>query len=109
MVLELQDRTFDDFVDKNALVLIDCWAPWCRPCRMLAPIIEELAEEMKGTVAVAKLNTDENQGIAARFGINAIPTMLVFKNGVQFEPLVGLKDKKEIKDYLLKVLAWKQK
>ena len=108
MVLELQDQTFDDFVKKNGLVLIDCWAPWCRPCRLLAPIIEELAEEMKGTAAFAKLNTDENQGVAARFRINAIPTMLVFKNGLQFEPLVGLRDKKEIKDYLLKVLAWKQ-
>jgi thioredoxin 1 len=109
MVTELDDNTFEDFVNNNKLVLIDCWAPWCRPCRMLAPVIEALAEEMKGTAAVGKLNTDENQGTAARFGINAIPTMLVFRDGVQYEPLVGLREKEEIKAYLLKVLSWKQK
>jgi len=101
MVTEITDTTFDAFVDGNEIVLIDCWAPWCRPCRMLAPVIEELAEELKGKVAVGKLNTDENQGISARFMINAIPTMLVFKNGVQQESLVGLMPKESIRDYVL--------
>jgi thioredoxin 1 len=101
MVTELNDRTFDAFVDNNELVLVDCWAPWCRPCRLLAPIIEELSSELKGKVAVGKLNTDENQGIAFRFGINAIPTLLVFKDGVMHEPLVGLRPKEEIKEYVL--------
>jgi len=103
MVTELNEGTFDDFVDSNELVLIDCWAPWCRPCRMLTPVIEELAEEMKGKVAVAKLNTDDNQGIAMRFKINAIPTMLIFKNGVQQRSLVGLMPKEDIRSYLLKI------
>jgi thioredoxin 1 len=101
MVTELNEKTFDAFVENNKTVLIDCWAPWCRPCRILAPIIEELAAELKDKVAVAKLNTDENQAIAVRFGINAIPTLLVFKEGVEYEPLVGLMPKEEIRDYVL--------
>jgi thioredoxin 1 len=68
---------------------------------MLAPIIEELAFELDGKVAVGKLNTDENQGIAMRFNINAIPTMLVFKDGVMHEPLVGLRPKEEIRRYVI--------
>ena len=101
MVTELDESTFDRFVKDNKVVLIDCWAPWCRPCRMLAPIIEELSAELNGKVAVGKLNTDENQGIAMRFGINAIPTLLVFKDSLMYEPLIGLRPKEEIKDYVL--------
>jgi len=101
MVTELNERTFDAFVENNKLVMIDCWAPWCRPCRMLAPIIEDLSKELEGKVAVAKLNTDENQGVAIRFGINAIPTILMFKDGVMYEPLVGLIPKEEIREYVL--------
>ena len=97
----MDESTFDSFVNNNKLVLIDCWAAWCRPCRMLAPIIEELAFELDGKVAVGKLNTDENQGIAMRFNINAIPTMLVFKDGVMHEPLVGLRPKEEIRRYVI--------
>lgn len=103
MVTELTDSTFDNFIQSNKLVLVDCWAPWCGPCRRLGPIIEELAEELKGKVAVGKLNTDENQGISVRFGINAIPTMLVFKDGVQYESLVGLMPKESIRNYVLNV------
>ena len=101
MVTELNESTFEAFIENNGTVLIDCWAPWCRPCRMLAPIIEELAAEMQGKAAFAKLNTDDNQGIAMRFGINAIPTLLVFKDGVMYEPLIGLRPKEDIKNYLL--------
>ncbi|MDR0334841.1 MAG: thioredoxin [Methanomassiliicoccaceae archaeon] len=103
MVTELNDSTFDAFVENNKVVLIDCWAPWCRPCKIIAPIIEELAEELKGKVAVGKLNTDENQGITIRFGINAIPTLLVFKDKLMYEPLVGRMPKEEIKKYLLEL------
>ena len=103
MVTELNESTFDAFIRDNGTVLIDCWAPWCRPCRMIAPIIEELAEELKGRVAVAKLNTDDNQAIAVRFEINAIPTLLVFKDGVMHEPLVGLRSKEEIMDHVLSI------
>lgn len=101
MVTELTESTFDRFIEENSVVLVDCWAPWCRPCRMLAPVIEELAEELAGKVAIGKLNTDENQAISMRFSINAIPTMLVFKDGVMREPLVGLMPKENIRNYLL--------
>jgi len=101
MVTELDEKTFDAFVSGNKVVLIDCWAPWCRPCRMIAPVIEELAKELEGKVAVAKVNTDENQRLAMRLDINAIPTLLVFKDGVMREPLVGLRPKEEIKRYVL--------
>ena len=81
--------------------MVDCWAAWCRPCLMLAPVVEELAEELAGKVGIAKLNVDDNPGISMRFGISAIPTMLVFKDGVMKEPLVGVRPKAEIKNYLM--------
>ncbi len=96
MVTELNETNFDKFVDDNKLAIIDCWAPWCGPCRRMGPIIEELAEELKGKVGVAKLNTDENQGIAVRFQINAIPTLLIFKDKVLVQDLVGLRPKEAI-------------
>lgn len=96
MVTELNESTFDAFVDDNKYVLIDCWAPWCGPCRRMGPIIEELSKDLEGKVAVAKLNTDESPGISARFEINAIPTLLIFKDKVMLEPLVGLRPKEDI-------------
>ncbi|MBO4798643.1 MAG: thioredoxin [Candidatus Methanomethylophilaceae archaeon] len=96
MVTELNESNFDSFVESNSFVLIDCWAPWCGPCRRMGPVIEELASDLAGKVAVAKLNTDENQGIAIRFQINAIPTLLVFKDKVLVDTLVGLRPKEDI-------------
>ena len=96
MVTELNETNFDKFVDDNKLAIIDCWAPRCGPCRRMGPIIEELAEELNGKVGVAKLNTDENQGIAVRFQINAIPTLLIFKDKVLVQELVGLRPKEAI-------------
>ncbi len=100
MVTELNENTFDKFVEDNKIAVVDCWAPWCGPCRMMGPIIEELADDLAGKVGVAKLNTDENQGIAARFQINAIPTLLIFKENVLVDALVGLRPKESILDYL---------
>jgi len=100
MVTELNAEIFDKFIDANKFVLIDCWAPWCGPCRRMGPIVEELASDLAGKVAVAKLNTDENQAIAARFDINAIPTLLIFKDQVMQEPLVGLRPKEDIISHL---------
>ena len=77
-------------------VLLDCWAPWCGPCRMVGPIIDELAGEWRGRIKVAKLNTDENPQTAARFQIRSIPTMLVFHQGQLRDTLVGALPKKEI-------------
>ena len=100
MVTELNENNFDKFVEDNKIVIIDCWAPWCGPCRRMGPIIEEVAEELAGKVGVAKLNTDENQGIAVRFQINAIPTLLVFKDNVLVDALVGLRPKESIIEYV---------
>lgn len=96
MATELNETNFDSFVESNKIAIIDCWAPWCGPCRRMGPIIDELATELAGKVGVAKLNTDENQAIAIRFNINAIPTLLVFKDNVLVTSLVGLRPKEDI-------------
>ena len=100
-ITTLTDNDFDNFIENNPLILVDCWAQWCKPCLMLAPILDELSEELAGKVAIGKLNVDENPGISYRFNISAIPTMLVFKNGVMQEPLVGVRPKEDIKKYLM--------
>lgn len=98
------DSSFDDFVNQYKLVVIDCWAPWCGPCKMIAPIVEELSHEYKGKIAFGKLNTDENQAISLRYHIMSIPTLLVFKNGELADQLVGAMPKSmleaEIKKHL---------
>ncbi len=100
MVTELTDNNFDKFVEDNKIAIIDCWAPWCGPCRRMTPIMEELSTELEGKVGVAKLNVDENNGISVRFGIRAIPTLLIFKDGVLAETLVGLRGKEDIIEYI---------
>lgn len=100
MVTELNADNFDKFVEDNKIAIVDCWAPWCGPCRRMGPIIEELSTELAGKVGVAKLNTDENNAIAARFSINAIPTLLIFKDKVLVDELVGLRPKESIIEYL---------
>lgn len=97
MVTELNDNNFDEFIKNNSKAVIDCWAPWCGPCRRMGPIIEEIASERSG---IAKLNVDENQGISVRFGIRAIPTLLMFKDGVLVDTLVGLRAKEDILEYI---------
>ncbi len=87
--IELTDGGFDESVKKYQMVVIDCWAPWCGPCRMIHPIVEELAKEMQGKIVFGKLNVDENQGIAMRYQIMAIPSLLVFKNGELADRIVG--------------------
>ena len=95
------DKTFEQEVEKSSLpVLIDCWAPWCGPCHMLAPTIEQLAEELDGRVKIAKLNVDENPQTAMKFGIMSIPTMLIFKGGEVVDRLVGVQPKAAIEQRL---------
>ncbi|MCL2510074.1 MAG: thioredoxin [Methanomassiliicoccaceae archaeon] len=100
LVTELTDSTFDKFIDSNSVVVVDCWAPWCGPCRRMSPIIEELANELSGKVGVAKINVDQSPAISIRFGIRAIPTLLIFKDKVLVDSLIGLRGKEDIREYL---------
>ncbi|MDR0522848.1 MAG: thioredoxin [Candidatus Methanoplasma sp.] len=96
MVLELTDETFDAFVRDNPVAIIDCWAPWCGPCMRMGPIIEEVAHTLAGKAGVAKLNVDENRNTSLKYSIRAIPTILVFKDAVLVDTLVGLRQKEDI-------------
>ena len=103
--IQLNDANFAQEVEKSDMpVLVDFWAPWCGPCRMLAPVIEELAREYEGKVKVCKLNTDEAQDTAGKYRISAIPTVLIFNKGELVQQLVGLQPKEEIKKHLDELL-----
>ena len=86
-------------------VLVDFWAPWCGPCKAIAPILEELAGEFAGKLTIAKVNVDDNDSIAAEYGIKAIPTMLLFKGGQLVEPFVGMMPKATLKEKLTAKIA----
>jgi thioredoxin 2 len=91
------DGNFHDKVEKSPLpVLLDCWAPWCGPCKMMGPVFDELAREWKGRVRVCKINIDENQVIAGRFQVMSIPTILVFDRGIQKDSMIGAVPKQQI-------------
>ncbi len=91
----------DEVVSSDTPVLVDFWAPWCGPCRIIAPIIEELAEEFEGKVKVGKLNTDENPNIAMQYGIRAIPTVILFKGGEVVDTRIGVQPKDALKQMLI--------
>jgi thioredoxin 1 len=92
----LTDSNFKGEVAKYPVMLVDFWAPWCGPCRMVSPIIEQLAKEYSGRVAFGKVNVDENQMISASFGIQSIPTMMIFKNGKAVDVMIGALPKAQI-------------
>ena len=87
--LEVTDATFKETVQKYPLVVVDCWAEWCGPCRMVAPVLEELARDYKGKIVFAKLNVDSNRETATAYGVMSIPTLLVFKKGQLVDQIIG--------------------
>jgi thioredoxin 1 len=102
LVLELNSKNLEDAILNNRALVVDCWAPWCGPCRMMSPVIEELASDLKGKITFGKLNTDENQDIAARYQVQAIPTLLIFRDGKLADRKVGALPKKVLAGELTK-------
>jgi len=101
MTVKVTDTSFDsDVLGANQPVVVDFWAEWCGPCRMIAPALEEIAGEMDGKVTIAKLNIDENPNVAIRYGVRSIPTLILFKNGEPTAMQVGAAPKNKLADWI---------
>ncbi len=103
--IKVDNSNFEEVINSNENVVVDFWAEWCGPCKILAPIIDELAKEYTGKVVFAKLNVDEAQNIAIDYGISAIPTLIFFKNGKPVDALIGVFPKVEIKKWIDRILT----
>ena len=100
-ILHLNTRNWDDVVlNSDSPVLVDFWAEWCGPCRMVGPIIEQLAQSLEGKVKVSKLNVDQNQDIAMKYNIQSIPSLVLFKNGNEVARIVGLSSKEKYETFV---------
>jgi thioredoxin 1 len=105
-MLTLSETNFDsEVLSSPTPVLVDFWAEWCGPCKMISPILDELASEYDGKVKMGKVNIDDHQSLAVRFGVRAIPTLLIFKDGKVAEQIVGVKSKRDLKANLDKISA----
>ncbi|MEB3277814.1 MAG: thioredoxin [Lyngbya sp.] len=99
------DASFQqEVLDSDVPVLVDFWAPWCGPCRMVAPVVDEIAEQYAGKVKVVKLNTDENPSVAGQYGIRSIPTLMIFKGGLKVDMVVGAVPKTTLANTIEKYL-----
>ena len=97
LVIEVSDTDFEEKVLKSSIpVLVDFWAPWCGPCKSIAPVLEELAQEFQGQILIAKLNVDDNTKSPAQFSVRAIPNLIIFKNGAEFDRVVGAVPKDQL-------------
>jgi len=102
--IQVTDNTFDQVIKAHPVVVVDFWGEWCPPCHMIAPIIEELAKDYVGKVVFGKLNTNENQATAVKYGITAIPTLLFFKNGKLVDQVLGAVPKQHLEEKLKKII-----
>jgi len=102
--MEVTDATFGGVIQGHPLVVVDCWAPWCAPCRILSPIVDELAKDYAGKILFGKLNVDENQKTAMEHGIMSIPTLLVFKDGKLVDRIVGAMPKNMLEPKITRYL-----
>lgn len=98
-IVKITDETFKNEIS-DGLVLVDFWAPWCGPCKMIAPVLEEISEEMGDQVKIAKLNVDDNQVTTAEYGVMSIPTLLLFKDGEVVEKVIGFQPKENLVEVL---------
>lgn len=101
-IVNVSDQSFSNDVEGQGTVVVDFWAPWCGPCKMLSPILEELSAELGDDVKIAKLNVDENPETASRFGVMSIPTLIFFKDGQPVDKVVGLNSKESLKNIVAK-------
>jgi len=102
--IDVTDATFNEIINGHSLVVVDCWAPWCGPCQIVAPIIEELAGDYAGKILFGKLNVDENPETAMQFQVMGIPTLLVFKNGKLVDRIVGAMPKQVLEQKITRYL-----
>lgn len=102
--IQVTDRTFDQVIKAHPVVVVDFWGEWCPPCHVIAPIVEELAKDYAGKVVFGKLNVDENKANAVKYGITAIPTLLLFKNGKLVDQVLGAVSKQHLEEKIRKII-----